>query len=119
MVNDEYEPRLLQCKGARTVRVTTVPLTNASLNNGDVFILDLGLSIYVFNAPGANRMERRKGTEVANQINSDERSGRAKVCYTLCTMPQPTCTKLMCIVLYYNRCTTWMITRLMQASGSH
>ena len=79
VVKDKYDARLLQCKGARTVRVSEVPLSNKSLNSGDVFILDLGLSIYVFNAPGANRMERAKGTEVANQINSDERSGRAKV----------------------------------------
>ena len=78
-MKDKYDARLLQCKGARTVRVSEVPLSNKSLNSGDVFILDLGLSIYVFNAPGANRMERAKGTEVANQINSDERSGRAKV----------------------------------------
>ena len=81
-MKDKYDARLLQCKGARTVRVSEVPLSNKSLNSGDVFILDLGLSIYVFNAPGANRMERAKGTEVANQINSDERSGRAKVCIT-------------------------------------
>ena len=103
MVNDEYEPRLLQCKGARTVRVTTVPLSNASLNNGDVFILDLGLSIYVFNAPGANRMERRKGTEVANQINSDERSGRAKV-HILYTTPASTDTILQYAISYYTLC---------------
>ena len=40
---DVYEPRLLHCKGARTVRVSTVPLQRSSLNKGDVFILDLGI----------------------------------------------------------------------------
>jgi hypothetical protein len=43
---DKHEPRLLHLKGARNVRVTSVPVKNTSLNEGDVFILDLGTVIY-------------------------------------------------------------------------
>jgi len=76
---DVYQPRLLWLKGARTVRVTEVPLSNKSLNKGDVFILDLGLEIYIFNGPLSNRKEKSKGVEVASRIDSDERSGRAHI----------------------------------------
>ena len=78
---DKYEPRLLHCKGARTVRVSEVPVSNKSLNRGDVFILDLGLKIYIFNGPTCNRAEKSKGVEVASRINSDERSGRAEIIF--------------------------------------
>ena len=65
---DVYETRLLHLKGKRTVRVRSVAVSNASLNNGDVFILDLGLSIYIYNGPLANKYEKVKGLEVANNI---------------------------------------------------
>lgn len=39
---DKFEPRLLHLKGARNVRVTQKPVKNTELNEGDVFILDLG-----------------------------------------------------------------------------
>jgi hypothetical protein len=38
------------------VRVSEVPVTNASLNKGDVFILDLGLKIFVFCGPTSNKV---------------------------------------------------------------
>jgi hypothetical protein len=41
--------------------------------------LDLGLDIYIFNGPNANRKEKAKGVEVASRIDSDERGGRAKI----------------------------------------
>lgn len=39
----EYTTRLLQLKGKRNVRVKQVETSTASLNEGDVFILDLSL----------------------------------------------------------------------------
>jgi len=60
---DAYETRLLHLKGKRTVRVSEVPVTSASLNSGDVFILDQGLSIYVYEGKSANRMEKQKGAQ--------------------------------------------------------
>jgi advillin len=74
-----YETRLLHLKGKRTVRVSQVPLSNKSLNKGDVFILDAGLTIYLFNGLSANTYEKAKGVEVATNINSDQRMGRANI----------------------------------------
>lgn len=61
VVRDVYETKLLHLKGKRTVRVSTVPLSVASLNAGDVFILDAGLKIYIFNGRFANKFEKTKG----------------------------------------------------------
>lgn len=44
---DVYRTRLLHVKGSRVVRSKEVPLTSASLNTGDVFILDAGLKVFV------------------------------------------------------------------------
>lgn len=76
---DVYETRLLHCKGKRTVRVKEVPVALASLNKGDVFILDLGLKLFIFNGPTANKYEKAKGIEVASKLNADERGGRAQI----------------------------------------
>jgi advillin len=76
---DVYVTRLLHLKGKRTVRVNEVPAALASLNKGDVFILDKGLKIFLFNGPSANKNEKAKGIEVANRINSDERGARAEL----------------------------------------
>jgi len=76
---DVYETRLLHLKGKRTVRAQEVPVQLSSLNKGDVFILDKGLKIFLFNGPTANKYEKAKGIEVANRINADERGGRAEL----------------------------------------
>jgi hypothetical protein len=74
-----YEKRLLHLKGARMVRVTTVPMSASSLNAGDVFILDLGLDIYQWNGSESNKKERAKGLDVAMSIKDDERGGKARI----------------------------------------
>lgn len=66
-------------KGKRTVRVREVPLSNTSLNTGDVFILDAGLKIFIYNGATANRHEKAKGLDVANKIRNDERGARAEI----------------------------------------
>ena len=48
--------------GKRTVRVKEVPLAASSLTQGDVYILDAALKIYIFNGPSANMFEKTKGT---------------------------------------------------------
>jgi len=75
---EEYRPRLLHLKGARHIRVTEVPLARASLNSGDVFIVDAGLTLYQFNGKIANGMEKNKAAQLARAID-DERKGLAKV----------------------------------------
>ena len=57
--------------GKRTVRVKEVPLAASSLTQGDVYILDAALKIYIFNGPTANIFEKNKGM----------RSGDASVCW--------------------------------------
>ena len=76
---DKYEPRLLHVKGRRNIRVQQTRLAWNSMNSGDVFILDLGLTIYVWNGKEAGRLEKIKGLEVANRIRDEERGGRAKL----------------------------------------
>jgi len=46
---ESYQARLLQFKGKRNIRVIQVPLQRASLNEGDVFLLDAGLNLWLWN----------------------------------------------------------------------
>lgn len=78
---DEFETRLFQVKGKRTVRVTQVPVTSASLTADDVYVLDAGLELYVFNGKSANRMEKAKGLEFVRKLNNDARGGRANLTF--------------------------------------
>ncbi len=57
---------MLHLKGKRAVRVEEIPSTTHSLNKGDVFILDTGLKIYIYNGANSNRYQRAKGVEVAS-----------------------------------------------------
>lgn len=76
---DKYEPRLLHVKGRRNVRVQQTKLAWGSMNSGDVFILDLGLEIYVWNGKESGRLEKIKGLDVARRIRDEERGGRANL----------------------------------------
>ena len=76
---DTYKTRLLHVKGTKTVRVREVGCTNASLNNGDSFILDKGLELFVWYGANANRGERLKAMQTANKIKDNERHGRAEI----------------------------------------
>lgn len=76
---DVYETKLLMVKGNRNVRVKEVPLSNSSLNTGDVFILDMGLNLYLYFGESSNKAERSKGIDVINKIRNDDRGGRAVI----------------------------------------
>ena len=76
---DVYEPRLLHLKGARSVRVSVVPIQVSSLNSGDVFIVDLGLKLIQWNGAEANKKEKAKALDVLIGIKDDERGGKATV----------------------------------------
>ena len=67
----EYTTRLLQLKGKRNVRVKQVETAVTSLNEGDVFILDLGLDIYQWNGSSCNRMEKAKALNVCTRLRDD------------------------------------------------
>lgn len=81
MNRDEYETRLFQVKGKRTVRVAQVPIKNTSLTADDVYVLDAGLELYVFNGKTANRMEKAKGLEFVRKLNNDARGSRANITF--------------------------------------
>ena len=49
------------------------------MNSGDVFILDLGRTIYVWNGDQAGQQEKIKGLDVARRIRDEERGGKAKI----------------------------------------
>jgi len=74
---EEYKPRLLHLKGKKKIRVTQVDLERASLNSGDVFILDNGLTVYQWNGKKSGPQEKSKGAQMCRAI-TDERKGRAK-----------------------------------------
>lgn len=74
----EYKPRLLQLKGKHHIRLREVPLTLDSVNSGDVFILDLGLTLVQFNGKQSGAMERGKAAEISRALD-DERGGRPNV----------------------------------------
>ena len=76
---DEYKPRLFQVRqAAKTLRAFEVPVKASSLDNGDTFILDAGLKVYVWIGPESNAFEKSKGGALAHNIVSG-RQGKAKL----------------------------------------
>jgi len=73
-----YKPRLMHVKGKKNCRVMQVDLHHTSLNSGDVFILDNGLSVIQWNGVKSSVSERNKAAELCRAIR-DERGGLTKV----------------------------------------
>jgi len=72
----EYQPRLLQIKGTNNnLRVTQVPKTCDSLNSGDCFILDLGMTVIQWNGSSCSLFEKVRAGQVVRAIR-DERGGK-------------------------------------------
>ncbi|XP_065196532.1 gelsolin, cytoplasmic-like [Sycon ciliatum] len=78
-VDKTHKVRLLHIKGKRQVRVVPVDVKVSSLNRGDVFVLDNGQQIYVWNGDKSRRNEKMKGMEVARQLRDEERGGKAHI----------------------------------------
>jgi len=74
----EYKPRLLWIKGKKKVRVTEVDFNTGSLNSGDVFVLDKGLTIYQFNGSKCGPMEKQKAAQICRTLK-DERKSQPQV----------------------------------------
>ena len=75
---EEYKSRLLWIKGKKNVRVREVLKSHKSLNNGDVFILDMGLKIYQWNGSKSGIFEKSKAAQLCRSLDS-ERSGKPEV----------------------------------------
>lgn len=71
--------RLLHVKGKKNVTAHERPLSWASFNDGDVFIIDIGQGIIQWNAPKSNRQERLRGGQLARCIRDRERGGRIPI----------------------------------------
>jgi hypothetical protein len=68
-----YEHKLYIVKGKRYPRVWTMPMESNSLNEGDVFILDLGMKLYFWPGNECNVNEKVKGMEILFNIKNAER----------------------------------------------
>jgi hypothetical protein len=79
-----FKPRLLRLKGAHRVRAEQVqPVAASSMNSGDVFILDLGRTIFQWNGGGASRKEKATALELSSKLRG-ERGGGSSVRVVLC-----------------------------------
>jgi Gelsolin repeat len=70
-----YEKKLYIIKGKRYPRVWSVPIEANSLNEGDVFILDMGMKLYFWPGKDCNVNEKMKGMEIIFNIKNRERGG--------------------------------------------
>lgn len=76
-----YEKRLLMVKGKRYPRIFPMKLEANSINEGDVFILDLGMKMYFWPGTEANVNEKVKGMEILFNIKNSERGGNPEHFY--------------------------------------
>lgn len=76
-----HEPVMYQVKGTRYPRCFPVDIACSSLNQGDVFLLDLGDTLYYWAGAEANSQEKLKALEVAVAIKNDERKFKCKLFY--------------------------------------
>jgi gelsolin len=78
--NEVYKPRLfqLQSDSKKRVQAYEVKVDVSSLSQADVFILDLGKTIYVFNGDCSDHFERLKASVMAKNLSLG-RSGPPKV----------------------------------------
>lgn len=77
--NAAMPKRLFHIKGSKNIRVRQVELAVSAMNKGDCFILDNDQNIYVWVGPKANRIEKLKAINVANDIRDQDHNGRAQV----------------------------------------
>lgn len=80
---EEYEPRLFQVrKFGSNVNVFEVLASVRSLNQGDAFVLDSGLVVYVFEGSSASAFEKSKASLVAFNLVQG-RFGKSRSTYEL------------------------------------
>ena len=77
----KFEPRLLHVKGQRYPRVFKVDMTAASINDGDVFILDMNEKIYFWPGTKCNVNEKMKGLEVVTNMRKAERHAMSQILF--------------------------------------
>lgn len=69
---EEYKPRLMHFSGqGRKVTVKEVPAVRSRLTSNDVFILDLGLTLYQWNGKDCSKDERFKAMQFLVSLKSE------------------------------------------------
>lgn len=76
-----FNPRLLQVKGDRYPRIFEVEKKANSVNEGDVFILDMDSKIYFWAGDHCNVNEKCKALEFCNNLRKFERHCKADIVY--------------------------------------
>jgi hypothetical protein len=76
---DVYKTQLLTIKGKKHIRTKALDLRRDELTNQDVFILDVGLKLYMFTGPKAGPKKKMKALQTIAKIKDDERMGRAEI----------------------------------------
>jgi len=75
--HDKYQPRLMHLRGRKNIRVTQVPILASSFNEGDVFVLDMGLTVLQWQGTKATYAEKARAAQLCEAISA-ERGGRPK-----------------------------------------
>lgn len=76
---EEYTPRLMEVRRTqKSVKATQVPLSVASMNLGDCYILDAGKQVYKYIGPKSSAFEKSAAANLAANVVSG-RQGKAKV----------------------------------------
>jgi len=68
----EMDKPFLQLKGKKRIHVCHVAKKSSNMNEGDVFVLDTGLEIFVWNGEKASQVKKAKGLEVGHRIRDKE-----------------------------------------------
>lgn len=78
---EKYETRLLHLRGTLRggIVVRDSDVTVQSLNSSDVFILDQGLTLYLFVGKYSNPAEKMKGQVTAEEIQNERGSHRPNI----------------------------------------
>lgn len=71
---EKYSARLLHFKGKKNIRIIQVPLNRSSLNEGDVFLLDAGLKLWLWRGKNSGPFERLKGNEILDHLKTERDS---------------------------------------------
>ncbi|KAL9652279.1 hypothetical protein ABK040_011939 [Willaertia magna] len=79
LVKNNQQSLLIQIKGDKIITSKLIDYSSKSINSTDVFILDNGNYIYIFNGKYANKFKKAKALDVATNLKLKERGGNSKI----------------------------------------
>ncbi|XP_077590146.1 protein flightless-1 homolog [Stigmatopora nigra] len=74
-----YSVRLYRVYGKKNIRLESVPAKSSSLDPRFVFLLDIGMEIFVWRGANATLSGTTKARLFAEKINKNERKGKAEI----------------------------------------